>query len=149
MGDAKRRKGIEPENSVRPSSQKVRVMKLSKRETVREGFALDLGRAMAADGLDSCNIMAVAQDLHYQALPGQAGIAVQIVPSILSCDPLPSPIWDRYILTIECLSDAPHAAIAEYVTQQLADGASVQVGYDRAYQSEVEYVVPLILEYAA
>jgi hypothetical protein len=150
MGDSKRRKdmGIKPDPADRQEQQKKRVMALAASEPIRQGFSPDLGRALAADGCDSADVKILVQSMHYQPLRRDAGVSMQVVPSMVACKPMPSRIGS-YIFSIECLSKAPHAEIAEYITQQLTEGVTVRVGYDRAYQSSVEYVVPLILEYAA
>lgn len=149
MGDAKRRKhlGIEPEPIDPQERRKRRVMARAKSEPLRPRFLLDLGRALASDGCESieCTIP-FANDAHYSSLANGIGIALQVIPSIICCSPSPSH-FGKCILTIECLSKEPPSVLFEYIKQQLSEGVTLQVGYDRAYQGRSEYVVPLIIEY--
>jgi hypothetical protein len=150
MGDAKRRKdmGHKPDPTDPQKQQKKRVMARAASEPIRQGFSPDLGRALAADGRDSARVeLHAVQATHYQPLPHEAGICMQVVPSMLICKPMPTRIYEGYILSIECLSSAPDEEIAQYVKQRLAEGVDLLVGYDRAYESSVEYVVPLVMEY--
>ena len=146
MENAKRRKylGIKPDPTDLQEKQKKRVMARAKSEKIRPGFLVDLGRSLASNGSESVWCLIVLQSFHYQVLPNQAGISMQIIPSLLTCEPAP-PTIGNYILTIECLSKDSPDTIVEYAIQQIAKGVTLRVGYDRAYQSSAEYVVPLML----
>ena len=150
MGDAKQRKhlGIKPDLK---GGRKKHVMKRAKSEPIRPGFLSDFGRDLASTGQDSMWCCMEISSMIYMPLSDQPGIAAQVVPSILSCRPSSDltrhTIIADHILTIECLSKEPVSTLFEYIKQQLIEGVTLRVGYDRAYQGSDEYVVPLILEY--
>ena len=156
MGDAKRRGRLEivPNAADRKEHDRKKVVSRAKSEPTRPGFLDDFGRAVAANNHESifCCINA-DQTMVAHLLQNPQGVSIQLAPSVLSWSWGQSPsharntFFNACVLTIECLSLAHPDTLISYAEQQLTKGVMLRVGYDRAYESSVEYVVPLMLEY--